>query len=402
MNIVALTDYINNIGGAELSARRIIKGLADHDHINKVIVIGVDRPNNERLDFGQAKVNAIELPAAVEQLPDYAIDLVIERILSQRARKYLDDADVVHAHHRRSTLALTHLPDDVPSVSTIRDYWPICPISVYSVDSKQCEGCEKCLDDCVAYQGWTGLKGSLAKPYLLTKRQHNRVAFQATDGAVFIADHLRETVMETIKGSKNTEIIYNPVEIETDVESSGKPDSPTFVTASSLVREKGVDLAIEALGKLTEHYQNASLQVFGDGPLRDDLEELAKETCPSGTVIFEGRVPPAEVYERISSATATIFPSRWNEPFGRVTVESLVLGTPVVGSNAGGIAEVVANGKTGLLFKSGDVDSLTDCLRKIHEEDRFQEGVEAWNESERDQFTAESVADKYVNLFRSL
>jgi glycosyltransferase involved in cell wall biosynthesis len=356
MDVLTLTDYLGNVGGAEISTRTIVRGLTAHEAVDDVVVVGADRPDLDRLDFGDAEVEGVELSATTESLPDLIGDLVVERRLAAATEQYLERVDVVHAHHRRGALALARIDADVPTVSTIRDFWPICPISIYTVDDEQCSGCDNCLDDCMRYQGWDGASRFAVKPYLLTQRRHNRRGFAATDGVVFIADHLGETVTEAAAVPGDHRVIYNPVDApDIDKQPSGRT---TFVTASTLAREKGVETAVRAVARL----DNATLDVFGDGPQRDDLEHLADALDCNDRVTFHGRVPPEDVYRAIAGATATIFPSLWAEPFGRVTVESMQLGTPVVGSAVGGIAEVIDDGENGLLFEPGDPDSLAEQL----------------------------------------
>ena len=62
---------------------------------------------------------------------------------------------------------------------------------------------------------------------------------------------------------------------------------------------------------------------------------------------------------------ASAFYARDNEPFGRVTVESMAEGTPIIGTNSGGTAEIIADGVDGLLFPVGDVARLTEHLRSV-------------------------------------
>lgn len=401
MNVVAVTDYLNNVGGAELSARSIIQGVTENPAVDDVVVVGVDLANHERLDYGSARVDSVELPEWARQIPDFAVDLLVERLLARRVRNHLDQADVVHAHHRRSTLAIRHLSEDVPKIGTVRDYWPVCPISVYNVNCEQCTGCEDRLDDCVSYQGWTGVEGAAAKPYLLMKRRHYQNGLDELDTTVYIADHLRSTIESDYRGEQpsRNEVIYNPVSIDFNAETAQQSGSPRFVTASTLNREKGVDLAIDAVGELSETYPYIKLQIFGDGPLESDLKDRAAERCPPNAVSFEGRVSQERVYEAMSGATATIFPSRWAEPFGRITVESLMIGTPVVGSDVGGIAEVVDDGETGLLFEGGNVTDLAQCLKQVHESSHFREGVESWNSHEHTRFEQDQIGGQYVDIY---
>jgi glycosyltransferase involved in cell wall biosynthesis len=398
MHVLALTDHLGNVGGAEISARTILVGLADHEDVERVTVVGMDDPDVPRLDFNGVDVVPVDPPPAAGSLPDFAVDLLVEHRLARAAREYARDADVVHAHHRRSSLALTHLGVDTPTVATVRDYWPACPISIYHVGGERCTGCGDRLDDCVAHQGWDGLQEPAVKAYLLAKRRHQRPTLGAADCVVFIADHLRERLSGDVPLPERTEVIYNPVEIDADVDPV-QFDGPTFVTASSLSESKGVGTAVRAMGRLTEVHPDADLVVFGDGPLRKELESLAADVAP-GAVEFRGRVDQVEVYSAMAGATATVFPSVWDEPFGRITVESMMLGTPVVGSDVGGIAEVIEDGETGLLFPARDDAALSDALRRVSDDSDLRAALAAAGREASERFSLGAVTDQHVSLYR--
>lgn len=400
MHVLGITDHLGNVGGAEISARTIFAGLVTHESVDRVTVIGVDDPDVARLDFGGAEVVPVTPPPAAGSLPDFAVDLLVERRLAEAVREHVSTADLVHAQHRRSALALSHLNTEVPTIATVRDFWPACPISIYDIDGEQCTGCEDRLNDCVAYQGWDGLAEPATKTYLLMKRRHQRPTLAAADCAVFIADHLRDRLTGTVPFPDRAETIYNPINIDADIEPV-QFDVPTFVTASLLSESKGVGTAIRAMSDVTEMHPDARLIVFGDGPLREELVSLAAEIAP-GTVEFRGRVDPAEVYAAMAGATATVFPSMWDEPFGRVTVESMMLGTPVVGSNVGGIAEVIEDKETGLLFPPGDEAALAERLHTLSQDEDLREKITESAKTASEWFKPERVIEAYVECYRSL
>lgn len=400
MNVLAVSDYLNNVGGAEISTREILVELAARDDVENVTVIGVEVADADRLEYPGVDVVSVS-PRVAHRLPDYPADVVLGRSLGREVERRLPEADVVHAHHRRGSLAVAGLDSDVPSVGTVRDYWPICPISIYSVDGEQCTGCEDRLDDCVEYQGWTGAKGSLAKPYLLAKRRHNRREFGDLDCAVFIADHLRTTVGDSVSMPPHTEVIYNPVSVPDDLP-DGEHDSSRLVTASSLHPEKGIETVVRAVSLLRSDDAEVTLDVFGDGPMRDDLESLAASLGVEDAVRFRGRRPLRQVYESMSTATATVFPSVWHEPFGRITVESMTLGTPVIGSAVGGIAEVVDDGRTGLLFPAGDERTLADRIARLLDDPELGRRLSAEAGRYAERFEVDAVARRHVDLYRRL
>jgi glycosyltransferase involved in cell wall biosynthesis len=398
MHVLGITDYLGNVGGAEISAKTILEGIAAHSSTETVTVVGIDTPAASRFEFDGVDVISVDPPPGLDSVPDLIGDLVVERRLAKAVRHRAPDADIIHAHHRRGTFALSHIDSDCPTVGTVRDFWPICPISIYHVDGEQCTGCDDRLDDCLAYQGWDGVSEPARKYYLLAKRAHNRRGF-IPDHAVFISDHLRRRVAESITIPPSS-VIYNPVSIDREPVQE-RPEQPTFVVASTLSKEKGVLTAVDAMTQVHEHYPEARLLVFGDGPLEDTLRKQARD-LPDGTVKICGRVSPADLYDAMATATAAVFPSEWDEPFGRVTVESMALGTPVVGSCVGGIAEVIDADKNSLLFSPGDSDELAKQLLNLIK------NPEAWNRLSKagiersEQFSSKNIVKDHIELYRNL
>jgi glycosyltransferase involved in cell wall biosynthesis len=222
----------------------------------------------------------------------------------------------------------------------------------------------------------------------------------AADCVVFIADHLRERLSGDVPLPERTEVIYNPVEIDVDFQPI-EFDRPTSVSASFLSESKGVGTAVRAMGRVTDEHPDAQLIVFGDGPLRGELESLAADVAP-GAVEFRGRVDPSDVYAAMAGATATVFPSVWDEPFGRVMVESMMLGTPVVGSQVGGIAEVIEDGETGLLFPAEDEGVLAEKVRSLCRDDDLRGRITELARTATDRFQPEHGTRAHVECYRSL
>lgn len=400
MKVLAVTDNLANMGGAELSTQTIIRELSHHDDVDEISVIGVNEPNEHQLDFDNARVVPVNLPKHVHGLPALAADLVIKKLLAREIEAQSKSVDVIHAHHRRSALALSGLETSAKTIATVRDYWPVCPISTYSVAGERCTGCEERLDDCVTQNDLDGYSRIGTKTYLLAKRKHQRQVLSSVDCAVFIAKHLRDRMSDSVELPAQTQIVYNPVSIDTDIDPASL-DFPTFVTASSLTKSKGVDTAIKAVGELADQHPSSQLIVFGDGPERGRLEQIAKVHA-TDSVEFRGRVPLSEVYRTMAGATATIFPSLWEEPFGRITVESMMLGTPVIGSDVGGIAEIIEDGTNGLLFPPGDSSNLKAKLRRITGEGELREQLSSKGRSHSRRFRPERIADDHMRAYSEI
>ncbi len=169
-----------------------------------------------------------------------------------------------------------------------------------------------------------------------------------------------------------------------------------------LVREKGVDILLRALADLPEEVH---LTVIGAGPERAALAQLAGRLGISERVVFEPWLPSTEIPERLRSLDALVLPSRttshWKEQFGRVLLEAMASGAPVVGADCGEIASVI--GTAGLLFPEGDYAGLAAALRRLLEDSTLRQRV-VQNGRERviSKFTQAQVAAETVSVYRQL
>jgi len=400
MHVLAVTDYLNNVGGAEISAKTIVRGLTSIPAIDRVSVVGIDLSGHSHLDYGEASVHSVSLPRSVDSIPDLISDSMIASLLGRKITKLDQDIDIIHAHHRRATHAVAYSNSTTPCVSTVRDYWPTCPISVYSIGEKQCTGCENDLDECLAYQGWNGIDEQFRRMYLKRKRERNRERFNS-DYTVFISEFLKDTIEreETIDG--HSTVIYNPVDIPS-IEVGEDRQERTLVTASRLSAVKGIDTAIHAVAALVERYPDLTLSIYGDGPERSELEDIVQHLGIEDNVTFHGKEPVETVYEAMASATATVFPSLWQEPFGRVTVESWLLGTPVIGSDVGGIGELIQHGDTGYVFSPGNHKELANHIQTLLETPERCEKMGKAGRTFAERFRPSNVAAAYTEVYSEL
>jgi glycosyltransferase involved in cell wall biosynthesis len=131
-----------------------------------------------------------------------------------------------------------------------------------------------------------------------------------------------------------------------------------------LVEEKGVDLLLQAVSGLDEGWR---LSILGDGPSRSTLVQLCHELNLEDRVSFQDPLPSHEMPAYYRRLNALVLPSRtrpnWKEQFGRVLIEAMAAGTPVVGSTCGEIPNVV--GDAGLLFPEEDTPALVAQLEKL-------------------------------------
>ncbi len=171
--------------------------------------------------------------------------------------------------------------------------------------------------------------------------------------------------------------------------------------AGRLVEEKGADLLLRAAAELRE----VRVEVLGSGPLRADLEKLAKGLGIGDRVAFLGTLPSTQMTRFYHRLDVLVLPSRsrpnWIEQFGRVLVEAMACGVPVVGSDCGEIPHVI--GDAGLLFPEGDVEELRGHLARLMAEPELRaELARKGRERVLAHYTQARVAAETVAFYRQL
>ena len=141
---------------------------------------------------------------------------------------------------------------------------------------------------------------------------------------------------------------------------------------------KGQEVLVKAAALLRERFPNVRYMVVGTvSPGNEDhldqLKELIRACRLEDHFFFTGDIN--DVRNVYAALDITVVPSIQAEPFGLVVMESMALGTPVVGSRSGGIAEQVVDGETGLLFDPGNEQKLAEALACLLEDDQLRRSM---------------------------
>jgi glycosyltransferase involved in cell wall biosynthesis len=164
-------------------------------------------------------------------------------------------------------------------------------------------------------------------------------------------------------------------------------DGPTLAFAGRLTAQKSLDVGIQAARRA-----GVALLVAGDGPDRAALERL-------GHARFLGPLPRQRVLELFRAADASLLSSAW-ENFPHTLVEALAVGTPVVATRSGGVAEVVRGGENGLIVEPGDVDALAAAIRRFFSDDALAARLRANAAPSVAEYDAERVYGRLEEILK--
>jgi glycosyltransferase involved in cell wall biosynthesis len=143
---------------------------------------------------------------------------------------------------------------------------------------------------------------------------------------------------------------------------------PTLAFAGRITAQKSLRVALEALVNV----DGVVLVLAGEGDERPALERAVVELGLENRVSFLGAQTRERVLELFAAADASILSSSW-ENFPHTVVEALAVGTPVLATATGGVAEAVRDGENGLLVPVGDVRALGDAIRRYVGDEELQQ-----------------------------
>ncbi|WP_040442398.1 glycosyltransferase family 4 protein [Ktedonobacter racemifer] len=169
-----------------------------------------------------------------------------------------------------------------------------------------------------------------------------------------------------------------------------------------LVEAKGLPTLIEALPKLPDYCQAVFI---GVGPMREVLEKQAAELGVAERVTFKGSLPTYEIPRAMQEIDVHVLPSlsrpNWTEQFGRVLIEAMACETPVIGSSSGEIPLVL--GDAGLVFKEGDADALSACVRKLLDDPAlYKDLAKRGRQRVLENYTQEQIAKQTYDVYQEM
>ena len=328
-----------------------------------------------------------------------AVDAVWSREARRHIRRLIEEnkPDVAHFHNtflRISPAAYyTCREAGVPVVQTLHNYRLVCPGALLMRDGRVCEDC---LGKVVPWPGvvhgcWRGLQMQTAVVAgMLTVHRLLRTWQEQVDVYIALTEFARRKFIEG--GLPADRIVVKPNFVHPDPGGRGAPGRYALFVGR-LSPEKGLGTLLKAWQSLKE----IPLKVVGDGPLREQVQAFA---AGYGAVEVLGRRPHHEVIALMKGARCLVFPSECYENFPMSVAEAFACGVPVIASRLGAMAEIVEEGRSGLLFEPGDAEDLAAKMEWAwaHPRELAEMGREARREYE-EKYTAERNYERLMAIY---
>jgi glycosyltransferase involved in cell wall biosynthesis len=191
-----------------------------------------------------------------------------------------------------------------------------------------------------------------------------RVDFGGGANYLFVSEHTRRQALGLGLGLTRTGVAHSGIH-ETFLDPA--PEQPwawRLLYVGRLDPRKGVDTAIDALALLPA---TATLELIGGWDQREEdrLRDRARELGLEARVRFHGQCDREQIAAAYGATDVTVFPVRWDEPWGLVPLEAMARGRPVIATGRGGSGEYLRDGEDCLLFTAGDAAALAAAVTRL-------------------------------------
>jgi len=287
-----------------------------------------------------------------------AVNAVWSREAQKKILKLIEEKklNVVHFHNTflRISPAAYYVvkKKGIPVVQTLHNYRVICPGSLLMRNGHVCENClkKKVPWPGVIHGCWRNSKaGTALVVVMLVVHRLLRTWTEQVDVYITPTEFVRRKFIEG--GLPAEKIVVKPNFVYPDP-GIGEHKENFALFVGRLSAEKGVRTLLSAWRLL----KDIPLKIVGNGPLMTEVKERVERERFAVEVL--GWRTREEVLALMRNASFLLFPSEWYETFGMTIIEAFACGLPVIASKLGAMAEIIEDGRTGLLFEPGNPEDL--------------------------------------------
>ena len=364
--------------GSTYTATRLVSELGRRGH--DLTVYGTEEPPPQASERTDIDVRTVDVPESSAPYKTRFNEAIRDRM------DEFDAFDITHAYDMQLLPAMGDMAAEAATKTavTLQAFSAICPKNdLLYLNEEECTAngylkCGRCTLTSLYRNNDAGFPTAAASAI---RRSANRVKslrsiraanddLDGIGGFHTYTDRLRETYVSFGYPDERITVIRNVLDDAFSVEHESDFAEPyRLLYVGRLATEKGVRKLLPLLSRLNERTPHAfTLTVAGRGYLRDELERAARSRGVEADVEFTGHIPHDEMPELYATHDLFVYPGIWNEPFGRVFLEALATGTPVVATDVGSVDEII--GDAGVVVE-GSVDGLTDGITKIVEAAAF-------------------------------
>ncbi|MGQ9880695.1 MAG: glycosyltransferase [Armatimonadota bacterium] len=199
----------------------------------------------------------------------------------------------------------------------------------------------------------------------VTPRKQMRIGARRYDAYLAISQAVRRNLVDLGIPLEKTHLVYNPIALPKDPTPKVPNPIPVVGMHGMLLRWKGQDVFLRALRLLRDRGAGFRAQIAGTAPFDEgdfpgELRRLCRDLRLDDIVHWVGFV--SDPYRFLAGLDVSVHASVEPEPLGRVVAEAMLAGVPVIGTDGGGVPEMIIPGETGRLVPMGDAQAMADAI----------------------------------------
>ena len=401
MKILLVNKFHYLKGGSEKYYFDLAKLLKEHGH--DVALFSMDGENNIKTDCKEYFVKNSDMNS---KNVFKALDVIYSKKNEKAMEKALDDfkPDIVHLNNFQRQLSASIIQPmkkrNIPIVFTAHDLQAICPaIVMLDKDKNICEKCLKgkymnCIKGkCVKNSRLKSLLGAIEGRYYRNKK----IFSKQIDKIITPSEFYKTKLVEDGISPEKIVALHNFIDI--DDYNVKIEDEGYALYFGRIIKEKGVLNLIKAF----KNIENNKLYIAGDGPDMEKVKKYIKDNKLEEKIKLLGFLNSDQVKNYVRKARFIVVPSVWYENCPYSVLEALAMGKPIIGSNLGGIHELVKNNETGLIYKYDDINDLTDKMIVLFEDkNKAEEMGKNAKEIAKSKFSKDAYYDKIIKIYEGV
>jgi glycosyltransferase involved in cell wall biosynthesis len=180
-----------------------------------------------------------------------------------------------------------------------------------------------------------------------------------------------------------------------------KFERPTVLYLGRIKKYKSIDQLMRAFRMALEKIPDAELKIVGDGDYLPELKKLARSLGLDGRVEFPGYVSVEKKVQILRKSHVAVYPSM-KEGWGLTNIEANACGTAVLAANVPGLKDSVCDGKTGFLYRYGDLEDLAGKLERVLTDGALRESLEIGGLEWAKRFNWDSAAAEFIKVVQDV
>ncbi len=365
MKILLQNQYDDLLGGVETYFKLIVDVLVEKGH--EVIIVYTK--SGKKRDIKKNGYKAFYLPNL-----DLAENICYSKARQKEIKKDIDflksmvigeKPDIIHLNNTHYPGQYSFLNKYAPIIQTVHDFFNCCNTVLKILPDGICDsplGTSCFKNKCIS-------PVSIMELWRFRTKCLNREAMKSFQRLLVTTPYMKEMLI--CNGFQENRIQVMPLFVE-DWGMNIRNDESIIMYVGRLAKEKGVSHFIHMLKELSINFKAF---IIGDGPQREECENLVNLMGLNKRIEFTGFLNRSEIKDYFAKASVVVVPSLWPEPFCLVGLEAMSCSKPVVAYDVGGVSSWLRDNYNGYLAYRGDIPGLVHRVETLLKNKRLAEDM---------------------------